>query len=66
MEGGVEVDGCREEVFTRSIQTLKGSQINRGQKSTIVICLACEAPEKQKFPPGTASGAMPASSIGAS
>jgi hypothetical protein len=28
MEGGVKVDGCREEIFTESIQTLKDSQMS--------------------------------------
>jgi hypothetical protein len=28
VDGGIEVDGCREEIFTESIQTLKDSQMS--------------------------------------
>lgn len=32
MEGGVEVDGCGEEIFTESIQTLNDSRDESRQK----------------------------------
>lgn len=39
MEGGVEVDGCREETFTESIQTLKDSQMSRGKNLQLLYVL---------------------------
>jgi hypothetical protein len=57
MEGGVEVDGCREETFTESIQ------LSRGKNLQLLYVLnryfLCLRSSREQSSQAQASGAMP-------
>jgi hypothetical protein len=63
MEGGAKVDGCREETFTESIQTLKDSQMSRGKNLQWLFVLnryfLCMRSSREQSSQAQASGAMP-------